>query len=199
MDPRRRRGTLWALGAAIGIAGWAIPWKLASIEGAANANALLLLAFAATFNTLYDRLRPGERRALEPADWGLAAALAVLTLLGNVASAQAVRDLSPALLTTPRLVPEVPRRGPPVRPKLNKPRGRVGAGSTRTESTKTVDGRKLLGYMSYHALSRAQRCHEGSRWRPSLGSLAQPTTLVSSGSTADRPFPKVWTKSPEYS
>ena len=62
--------------------------------------------------------------------------------------------------------------------KLNKPRGRVGAGFTRTESTKTVDGRKLLGYMSYHALSRAQRCHEGSRWRPSLGSLAQPTTLV---------------------
>ena len=32
-------------------------------------------------------------------------------------------------------------------------------------------------------------CHEGSRWRPSLGSLAQPTTLVSSGSTADRHEP----------
>ena len=36
--------------------------------------------------------------------------------------------------------------------KLNKPRGRVGAGFTRTESTKTVDGRKLLGNVE---LSRA--------------------------------------------
>ena len=62
--------------------------------------------------------------------------------------------------------------------KLNKPRGRVGAGFTRTESTKTVDGRKLLGYVSYHTLSRAQGCHERSRWRPSPGSLAQPTTLL---------------------
>lgn len=95
----RRRGTLWALGAAVGIAGWAIPWKLASAEGAASANALLLLAFAAAFNSLYDRLRPGKSRGLTRLDWALATALAALTLLGNIASAEAIRGLSPALLT----------------------------------------------------------------------------------------------------
>lgn len=90
---------LWALGAAVGIAGWAVPWKLASAEGAASANALLLLTFAATFNSLYNRLRPGRSRRLTLVDWSLASALAALTLLGNIASAQAIRELSPALLT----------------------------------------------------------------------------------------------------
>ena len=32
MDAARRRGAVLALGAALGIAGWAIPWKLASAE-----------------------------------------------------------------------------------------------------------------------------------------------------------------------
>lgn len=90
---------LWALGAAVGIAGWAIPWKLASEEGAASANALLLLAFAAAFNSLYNQMRPGRSRAPTPAEWGLAVALAAGTLIGNLASAQAIRGLSPALLT----------------------------------------------------------------------------------------------------
>jgi drug/metabolite transporter (DMT)-like permease len=98
MDPARRRGTLWALGAAVGIAGWAIPWKLASAEGAASANALLLLAFAASFNTAWNGLR-GARRSFTRVDWGLGAALAALTLGGNLASAEAIRSLSPALLT----------------------------------------------------------------------------------------------------
>ncbi len=44
---------LWALGAAVRIAGFAIPWKLASAEGAASTNALLLLAFAALHFMLY--------------------------------------------------------------------------------------------------------------------------------------------------
>jgi drug/metabolite transporter (DMT)-like permease len=99
MDEARRRGILWALGAAAGIAGWAIPWKLASAEGAANANALLLLTFAALFSSLYNRLRPGERPGHTRPDWMFAAALAALTLLGNVASAEAIRGLSPALLS----------------------------------------------------------------------------------------------------
>jgi len=90
---------LWAFAAAVGIAGWAIPWKLASAEGAASANALLLLAFAAGFNSLYNWLRPGETRGLTGFDWLLAAALAAFTLLGNLASAEAIRALSPALLT----------------------------------------------------------------------------------------------------
>lgn len=99
MHADRRRGTLWALAAAVGIAGWAIPWKLASAEGSASANALLLLAFAAAFNSVYNRVRPGETRRLTGFDWMLAAALAALTLLGNLASAEAIRSLSPALLT----------------------------------------------------------------------------------------------------
>jgi drug/metabolite transporter (DMT)-like permease len=90
---------LWALGAAVAIAGWAIPWKLANAEGAASANALLLLLFAAAFNSLYNRVRPVEARGLSGFDWMLAAALAALTLLGNLASAEAIRSLSPALLT----------------------------------------------------------------------------------------------------
>lgn len=99
MHEDRRRGVFWALGAAVGIAGWAVPWKLASAEGAASANALLLLGFAAVLNTLYNRLRPGRRRGLTRVDWGLAAALAAATLLGNLASAEAIRGLSPALLS----------------------------------------------------------------------------------------------------
>lgn len=98
MHEARLRGTLWALGAAVGIACWAIPWKLASAEGAASANALLLLAFAAGFNTLYNRLRSGRRR-LTRFEWVIAAALAAFTLLGNLASAEAIRGLSPALLS----------------------------------------------------------------------------------------------------
>jgi drug/metabolite transporter (DMT)-like permease len=90
---------LWALGAAVGIAGWAIPWKLASAEGEASTNALLLLGFAACFSSLYNRLRPGRQRGLTRLDWALATALATLTLLGNITSAQAIRGLSPALLS----------------------------------------------------------------------------------------------------
>jgi drug/metabolite transporter (DMT)-like permease len=99
MSDARRRGFVLAFGAALGIVGWAIPWKLAAGEGAAHTNALLLLAFAAAFNELYNRLRRGTRQRLTGFDWGLAAALAVLTLVGNLASALAIRDLSPALLT----------------------------------------------------------------------------------------------------
>jgi len=99
MQELRRRGWWLAFGAAGGIAGWAVPWKLAAAEGSANTNALLLLGFAALFNGLYNRLRPGARRKLTRFDWGLAAALAALTLAGNLASARAIRELSPALLT----------------------------------------------------------------------------------------------------
>ena len=94
-----RRGWALAFGAALGIAGWAIPWKLASGAGAASTNALLLLAFAAVFNSAYTGLRRSGRRALTRTDWGLAVGLAALTLLGNLASALAIRGLTPALLT----------------------------------------------------------------------------------------------------
>ena len=75
------------------------------------------------------------------------------------------------------------------KPRGSKPRGRVGC-RLHEDRVHEDSGRTqtpwIKPYVSYHALSRAQGCHEGSRWRPSLGSLAQPTTLVSSGSTADR-------------
>lgn len=102
MEPRRR-GVLWALGAAVGIAGWAIPWKLASAEGEASANALLLLASAAVLNALFNgvqrSVRGTPRRRLGRVEWGLALALAAATLVGNLASAQAIRGLSAALLS----------------------------------------------------------------------------------------------------
>lgn len=99
MRDDRRRGVLWALAAAVGIAGWAIPWKLASAEGAASVNALLLLTFAAAFNSAWNRVRPPSGDGLTRFDWLLGAGLAALTLLGNATSAEAIRSLSPALLT----------------------------------------------------------------------------------------------------
>jgi drug/metabolite transporter (DMT)-like permease len=99
MSSEQRRGLLWALGAAVGIAAFNIPWKLASEHGSAAANALLLLCAAALFNTLLTAI---QRRALPRFD-GLAlkvaAALACLTLAGNMLSALAIQTLSPALLT----------------------------------------------------------------------------------------------------
>ena len=68
--------------------------------------------------------------------------------------------------------------------KLNKPRGRVGAGFTRTESTKTVDGRKLLGNVELsRAITRA-----GVPRGVAVASIARlpSSTDDPSGSTADR-------------
>ena len=72
--------------------------------------------------------------------------------------------------------------------KLNKPRGRVGAGFTRTESTKTVDGRKLLGNVELsRAITRA-----GVPRGVAVASIARLPSSTddppSSGSTADRHF-----------
>lgn len=98
MSPDRRRGILWALAAAFGIAGFAVPWKLASSVGAPSTNTLLLLAWAATFSTALGVIRTGGLPRPRSFDWALAAGIAVLTLLGNLASAEAIRTLSPPLL-----------------------------------------------------------------------------------------------------
>jgi drug/metabolite transporter (DMT)-like permease len=89
----------WALGSAFAIAGFAVPWKLASTVGAAHTNTLLLLAWAALFSTTLGVARTGRVPRPRRFDWLLAGALAVLTLAGNLASAEAIRSLSPALLT----------------------------------------------------------------------------------------------------
>jgi drug/metabolite transporter (DMT)-like permease len=99
MQGEQRRGVLWALGAAVGIAGWALPWKLAAGEGAASVNALLLLAFAAVFNSGFNLVRSRGGPGLNRFDWLLGAVLAAFTLLGNAASAKAIQALSPAMLT----------------------------------------------------------------------------------------------------
>lgn len=94
-----RRGFAWALGAALGIAAFNIPWKLASQHGGAASNALLLLVAAALFNTV---LTVAQQRALPRftrTEVLVATGLAGLTVVANVASATAIRGLSPALLT----------------------------------------------------------------------------------------------------
>ena len=110
----RRRGLLWASAAAVGIAFFVIPWKRANEIGTPAHSALILLSVAAVLNTglgLGQRLvqrfaqrgavsaSPGRvSRSVQPVDWGVGALLAGFTLFGNLASAWAVQDLSPALL-----------------------------------------------------------------------------------------------------
>ena len=71
--------------------------------------------------------------------------------------------------------------------------GRVGCGCHEdrrprrrwTDANSLSNSHSRLSYWSYRksavreppARRRRERCHEGSRWRPSPGSLAQPTTL----------------------
>ncbi|MCP5058095.1 MAG: DMT family transporter [bacterium] len=99
MPTEHRRGILWALAAAIGIAGFVIPWKVASTYGESAINTLLLLAIAAIFNSLLTGYRQRSIPRFGPVDLGIATALAAFTLFGNLASASAIQLLSPALLT----------------------------------------------------------------------------------------------------
>ncbi|MCP3984605.1 MAG: DMT family transporter [bacterium] len=99
MPHEQRRGLAWALGAALGIAGFAVPWKLANTLGDASVNTLVLLASAALFSSaLATTQQRGLPRFLR-FDLVFAAGLASLTLAGNLASAQAISLISPALLT----------------------------------------------------------------------------------------------------
>lgn len=94
-----RRGVPWALAAAFGIAGFSVPWKLASGYGAPAVNTLILLLTAAVCSTL---LTAAQQRSLpRPTrfDLKVALGLAVFTLAGNLASAEAIDHISPALLT----------------------------------------------------------------------------------------------------
>lgn len=110
----RRRGLAWASAAAVGIAFFVIPWKLANELGTPSHSALILLSVAAVLNTglgLGQRLSyvlAGRPAALTPGgrsrhgigrlDIGVGLLLAGFTLFGNLASAWAIQDLSPALL-----------------------------------------------------------------------------------------------------
>lgn len=86
---------------AVGSGVMAIPWKLANEAGDPAISVLLLLGVAALINTA---LMVGQRLAsgvlnlrMGRTELGVAATLAVFTLLGNLASARAIQDLSPAL------------------------------------------------------------------------------------------------------
>ena len=64
-----------------------------------------------------------------------------------------------------------------------------GAGVTRTESTKTMDGRKLIPWDFYHALSRAITRAEMPRGLAVASIARLPSSTDdprASGSTADR-------------
>ncbi len=103
MAADRRSGIFWALGAALGGGAFLVPWKLAN-EGADSSNsAFALLAFAAVFNTMLmlagRRRPPRTRRPLARYELGVAVVLAVLSLLGNLASAAAITTLSASVLT----------------------------------------------------------------------------------------------------
>jgi drug/metabolite transporter (DMT)-like permease len=98
----RRRGLAWAFAAAFGSALFVIPWKLANTAGSPDHSVLILLSSAALMNSA---LVVGQRIAVGGVrlrslrlDFGVASLLAVFTLLGNLASAHAIQDLSPALL-----------------------------------------------------------------------------------------------------
>jgi drug/metabolite transporter (DMT)-like permease len=94
------RGVGWALGSALCSAGFMIPWKLASRHGAGKHAVLVLLASAAILNSAALWLpAPALRRRWTPTATGLSIALAVLTLLGNEASAAAIARISGPLLS----------------------------------------------------------------------------------------------------
>ncbi len=98
----RRRGLAWAFAGAVGGALFVIPWKLANEAGESAHSVLLLLGVSALTNTLFvfwQRRDSGVRGLrLTRADLGVAGLLAGFTLAGNLASARAIQDLSPALL-----------------------------------------------------------------------------------------------------
>jgi len=99
MTGQQRAGFLWALGATFGVAIFVIPWKVAAGLGPSHTNTLLLLIAAASFNSLLSFVQQKRWPRFDRFDLAIAAALAALTLAGNLASAHAIHLLSPSLLT----------------------------------------------------------------------------------------------------
>jgi drug/metabolite transporter (DMT)-like permease len=99
MPNDHRRGINWALASVIGSAGFVIPWKIASMHGNAATNTLILLVSAATFTTMLTIYQQRSFPSFGGFDLRVAIGLAVFTLLGNLASAEAITLLSPALFT----------------------------------------------------------------------------------------------------
>ncbi|MFP6654999.1 MAG: EamA family transporter, partial [Myxococcota bacterium] len=93
------RGLRWAFASVIGSAGFVIPWKMASAHGSAATNTLILLVAAASLTTLLTIVQQKSLPSFSRFDLRIAMGLAIFTLFGNLASANAIALLSPALLT----------------------------------------------------------------------------------------------------
>ena len=98
----RRAGLAWAFASAIGSAFFVIPWKMANEIGDPGNSVLILLSTAALLNTLLVAIQHARsstiRFDVRRIEIVVALMLAGFTLFGNLASAFAIQELSPALL-----------------------------------------------------------------------------------------------------
>jgi drug/metabolite transporter (DMT)-like permease len=93
------RGVLWALASASMSAAFILPWKLAAERGEPSVLVLLMLLSAGTFNLALLRLPEPGRARLNRTTVKVAAGLSLLTLGGNLASAEAVKRISGPMLS----------------------------------------------------------------------------------------------------
>lgn len=102
MTVSKRTGIIWAILASVLAALFVIPWKLATAAGEVSTVVFVLLLSAATANTLIWLVTSRSKPFTKPTrlEFGLSSGLAVLTLLGNLASAKAIVYLTPASFNT---------------------------------------------------------------------------------------------------
>jgi drug/metabolite transporter (DMT)-like permease len=101
VDADKTKGVAAALSASLSAACFLLPWKAATTYGKPELLVLVLLSSAALFNTLAGALQRRRAGAVElplAPTLAVAAGLAVLTLLGNLASAEAIHRISGPLL-----------------------------------------------------------------------------------------------------
>ncbi|NQZ06415.1 MAG: DMT family transporter [Algicola sp.] len=102
MTVSKKSGIIWATLASVLAALFVIPWKLATNAGEITTVVFVLLLSAATANSLIWLATSHSKPFAKPTklEMGLSSGLAVLTLLGNLASAKAIVYLTPASLNT---------------------------------------------------------------------------------------------------
>lgn len=93
------RGIVWAFASATMSAAFILPWKLASELGAPEVLVLIMLVAAGTLNVVLLRFPEGGRVRFNRTTLWLGLGLAVLTLAGNLASAEAISRISGPMLS----------------------------------------------------------------------------------------------------